>query len=134
MSGNKGKWQNRVYDEDRPSAYQIDRDMGNRVTAHGEEGHTGWKCIMCAFEATDVVVSIFPMHDDDAWQDVQLKWQEECDKLHSAKINHLPDHTPNNASTPCYTETADCILYEQDPVKPIKQFERLGSRIWKGGE
>lgn len=134
MSGNKGKWQNRVYDEDRPSSYQIDRDHGNRVTTHGEEGHTGWKCIECAMEAK-LVVSAFPPHDDDHWQDVQLIWQEECDKLHSAKINHLPDHTPNDRHTACWPDirgSSRCVIYTEDPAKPKKQFERLGSRVQSG--
>lgn len=131
MSKNKGDWQNRVYDDDRPSSYEIDRAMGNRSTTHGEEGHTGWKCIKCAMEA-DTVVSAFPPHDDDHWQDVQLHWQEDCDKLHSAKITHLPDHVPNDRASDCFTGTAKCILYEPDPPKPEKQFERLGSRILRG--
>lgn len=131
MTKNEGKWTNRVYDEDRPSAYQIDRDMGNRKTAHGEDGHTGWKCPECAMEAK-VVVSAFPLHDDDGWQNILLDWQEECDKLHSAKINHLPEHQPTNISSTCSVVREECVLYEQDPTKPIKQFERLNSRIWIG--
>lgn len=131
MSKNEGKWTNRIYDEDRPSAHQMDRDAGNRVTEHGEEGHTGWKCIECAFEGQNVV-SAFPPHDDDHWQDVQLKWQEECDKLHSAKINHLPDHVPNNPHSDCHPSVGYCIIYTDDPEKPIKQFERLGSRVQSG--
>lgn len=128
MSGNQGKWQNRIYDEDRKSAHQLDNEAGNRKTAHGEEGHTGWKCAGCAMEA-DIVVSAFPPHDDDHWQDQQLIWQEKCDVLHSKKIDHLPVHQPNNMSSECSVVREECILYEKDPIKPIKQFERLGSRI-----
>jgi len=133
MSKNAGNWTNRVYDEDRKSAHQIDREHGNRVTEHGEEGHTGWKCIKCAMLAKDVV-SAFPEHDDDHWQDTQLKWQEECDILHSAKITHLPNHQPNNTNSRCSVLREECILYKADPTKPIKQFERLGSRTWRGAE
>jgi len=128
---NTGKWQNRVHNDDRPTSYEIDRKMGNRVTEHGEEGHTGWRCIKCAMES-EVMVSAFPAHSDDHWQDVQLGWQEECDKLHSAKIDHLPVHQPNNMSSECSVVREECVLYQPDPPKPVKQFERLGSRIWKG--
>jgi len=133
MSKNEGKWTNRVYDEDRPSSYQLDRDAGNRKTEHGEEGHTGWKCPGCAMDAK-VVVSAFPLHDDDGWQNILLDWQEECDKLHSAKINHLPEHTPNDKASTCNPTAALCVIYEEDPSKPLKQFERLGSRVWQGEE
>lgn len=133
MSKNEGKWTNRVYDEDRPSSYQIDRDAGNRVTVHGEPGHTGWKCASCAMEAKSVVIA-FPEHDEDGWQNTLLDWQERCDKLHSAKINHLPDHTPNSASTICHPENSDCVIYKEDPAKPVKAFERLNSRVWSGDE
>ncbi len=131
MSKNEGKWTNRIYDEDRPSSYEIDRSKGNRKTVHGEPGHTGWKCAQCGMEAK-VVVSAFPPHDDDHWQDQQLKWQEECDVLHSRKINHLPDHTPNDHSSTCHPSASICVIYTADPVKPIKQFERLNSRVFVG--
>ncbi len=127
MTHNEGKWQNGVYDEDRPSAYQIDHSKGNNYIAHGEEGHTGFKCSACAMMSENCV-SAFPPHDDDHWQDQQLKWQEECDKLHSQKINHLPSHTPQVAQSDCCPERAQCCIYQNDPAKPIKQFERLGSR------
>ncbi len=129
---NEGNWTNRIYDEDRPSSFELDQRAGNRKTAHGEEGHTGWHCGECAMLAKDNVVSAFPPHDDDHWQDTQLHWQEECDKLHSAKITHLPSHEPNNTSSECSVLREKCILYESDPIKPVKQFERLGSRIWQG--
>jgi len=124
-------WQNRIHNEDRKSSHQLDREAGNRKTVHGEPGHTGWKCPECAMEATVVVVA-FPEHDEDGWQNTLLDWQEKCDELHSAKINHLPDHTPNNASTDCFVGTEKCILYKQDPTKPVKAFERLSSRVWAG--
>lgn len=129
MSKNRGKWTNRIYDEDRQSSYQLDRASGNRMTAHGEPGHTGWKCIGCAMEAP-TVVSVFPPYDDDAWQDVQLKWQEECDVLQNEKIDHLPDHTP--AKGPCHPRSRKCVIYTQQPEKPVKQFERLNNRVFKG--
>lgn len=133
MTKNNGKWTNRIYNEDRQTSYEIDRSKGNRKTVHGEPGHTGWKCAECGMEA-GTVVSAFPPHDDDHWQDVQLKWQEECDVLHSAKINHLPSHQPNNTSSICSVLREECVLYRPDPTKPIKQFERLNSRKFVSNE
>lgn len=127
------KWQNRVHNEDRKTAYELDREYGNRKTAHGEPGHTGWKCAQCAMMAT-VVVSAFPAHDDDSWQNELLTWQEECDQMHSAKIDHLPFHLPNNQNSECGILKAGCIIYDHTPVKPVKQFERLGSRRWIGDD
>jgi len=85
---------------------------------HNVNGHTGFRCIECARESP-VMVSIV---DDggDYWQNVQIQWQEECDKVMSAFDEavaiHFPVHQPQNCQT--------CPVKPILPEKPNPPVER----------
>lgn len=87
--------------------------------AHGEEGHNGFRCGICARESPGMLA--ITDHGIDYWQDKQLEWQEECDmvmsQFDSDVADHFPVHRPGDP-------TCDCPLKPTLPMKPNPPFER----------
>lgn len=97
-------------------------------TPHGIEGHTGWRCRQCAMESQ--TVSLIASDTGEYWQNMQLAWQEECDRLQNeyddANAKHLlEDHVPKILRGK--DETCNCPVPAQMPIKPNPPAERA----WK---
>lgn len=67
---------------------------------HGINGHTGHRCLECA-RMSGVMVAV-ESDSGDYWQNKQLDWQEECDRLivgFNEKVAlHFPKHSPMNCT------------------------------------
>lgn len=93
-------------------------EMEPEDVAHGVEGHIGYRCGQCA-QQSDVVI-LLADSGGDYWQNLQLKWQEECDIVQNtfdtAVATHFPDHQPYDC--------ASCPVPGKMPVKPNPPAER----------
>lgn len=107
-----------IYEKERPSAAIVDYEKKRDHYAHGVEGHTGFRCGLCAGDSK-VSVQISE-HGVDHWQNKQIQWQEECDKImvafDVAVSNHFPNHLPANCQ--------ECPVSPELPEKPTQPFER----------
>lgn len=100
---------------------------------HGEEGHTGFRCVQCAMESgyydvNDVWVPttvLIESSSGDAWQTKQIVWQEACDvvfrKFDDDTADHFPVHEPRGCTT--------CPEKPDLPPKPVKPIDRVDSQL-----
>ncbi len=103
--------------EDRPNLGDTP-DFREPDPDHGEPGHKGVYCGKCA-QLSSVQVQAAPTGGDH-WQNLQIKWQEDCDVVFrtfdDAVADHFPDHAPVNCDT--------CPVPPELPGKPIRPEER----------
>ncbi len=109
------------YDE-RKTAYEQDYEILKPNIQHGVEGHTGYKCALCAAESHN------PMHAyafdsrADRHQNALIKWGEECDGIQTQfqkdSEAHWTEHQPNNPK-------CDCPKIQPMPPKPELDLERF---------
>lgn len=96
-----------------PTPAELDYSKNRDHYAHGVAGHSGWRCGDCAREAVNVTK--VAVHGVDYWQNQQIAWQEECDKLQvefDVRVaDHFPEHLPQN-----------CELCPSAPIMPAKPF------------
>jgi len=91
--------------------------------AHGEEGHNGWRCGLCARESLNQVSA--NTHGVDYWQDKQLAWQEACDRVMAKFDEDVAEHFPNHQPQGC----TNCPVREVLPIKPNPPFERVLGKV-----
>jgi len=106
-------------DDEKLTPHEIDLDKGNNPTAHGTEGHTGFRCGQCA-RAANTVVEAYPIHAPDLWQKKQIDWQEECDEVFRAFDDAVAAHFPNHLPMGC----VNCPVAPDLPIKPEPPYER----------
>lgn len=61
--------------------HDIDRILTGSDIPHGVDGHTGFRCIECAFEGDDPHPIYTPEQMVDTFQNSRLSWNEDCDSL-----------------------------------------------------
>jgi len=113
----------KIASDDGKTAYEIDREKGNRITQHGTPGHTGWRCGECARESANTV-SIYT-HNSTYWIERELEWQEVCDQLQNVFDQNVADHFPVHKPSGCTT----CPKTPTMPDKPEAPFERALTQI-----
>ncbi len=103
--------------EDRPNLGESP-DFRVPDPEHGGPDHLGVYCGYCAL-LSGVQVQAAPTGGDH-WQNLQLRWQEECDivfrAFDDAVADHFPDHEPVNCDT--------CPSPPNLPEKPVRPIER----------
>ncbi len=101
--------------DERPTSYELSVPDD---TIHGELGHIGYRCYICA-QLSSVMIQA-ASSGGEYWQNKQLLWQEECDKLQNQfdadVAAHFPDHYPIGCKT--------CPTTFEMPPKPLPPSER----------
>lgn len=101
--------------DERMTSYELTWPVDHE---HGHPDHEGLRCAECALMSPNACI-IHPSSGD-YWQDLQIKWQEQCDvifrRFDDAVAAHFPDHQPQG----CMSCPPKPIL----PVKPTMPFER----------
>lgn len=107
--------------DERPTSYELSVPED---PSHGVDGHSGYRCYQCALISPGLVM--IAVAGGDYWQNLQLSWQEECDKLQNlyddAVALHFPIHIDSRLLGK--DETCDCPKPQQMPPKPIPPAER----------
>ncbi len=87
-----------IVHSDKLTAYELSVPA---QTAHGTDGHAGYRCYQCAMES-GVTVQLADSGGE-YWQNKQLDWQEKCDTLQNKfdldVATHWPNHQPMNCTT-----------------------------------
>lgn len=101
-----------------PPAQVVDWGKKSDAHNHGELGHIGYRCGLCALESGRSIS--LNTHGVDHWQDKQLAWQEECDTIQVHFDETVAAHFPDHKAVNCQT----CPETTQMPPKPLPPVER----------
>ena len=102
--------------EGRPTGFEIESEQQGRFIQHGDEGHTGWRCAMCAPKAH----RLYPKDSAGHWAAMQLAWQEECDRIQNGVDQRLLAHARARHQGPCECDLDEPVM----PPKPVAPYER----------
>lgn len=111
-----------IFETDYPSAAIVDWEKKKEKAPHGEPGHNGYRCILCAEQSPSRVAATD--HSLDHWQTQQIDWQEQCDKLQiefdEEVSSHFPEHKPQGCTS--------CPTPPEYPPKPTRPIDRAASQ------
>lgn len=66
----------------------IERIKTGSDIPHGVDGHTGFRCLPCAYDGIDPHPVYDPASSHDRFQDDLLEWNEECDSMVQQHLIH----------------------------------------------
>lgn len=110
-----------LYKHEYPPAADIDWAKHFGSSEHGTDDHYGFRCPECA-ALSKVPIQLIDRHVD-YWQNVQISWQEDCDKIMAKFDEAVADHFREHTGPQCQTCPEKSVL----PPKPLPVFERRWS-------